>query len=177
MNATHPLFPDADGMRRAASFSRCRTWRYSLDRVWDPSSPGVLWLLLNPSTADETIDDPTIRRAIGFSKREGYGSLTLLNLFAYRATDPKDMKAAEDPVGEANDSVILGHAIDYQQVICAWGVHGTFRGRAQEVVAMLSDREQTTGRVVTLSCLGKTKHGHPKHPLYLRNDTPLETYP
>lgn len=159
-----------------ATFSDDRVHRYKLWRVWDDSKPIVLWVLLNPSTADETVDDPTLRRAIAFSKREGFGGLIFTNLFAFRATDPKDMKAAADPIGPGNDEVILCEAIAAGTVICAWGSHGSFRGRASQVVRMLTD-QLLAPRKPRLLCLGKTRSGQPKHPLYLSKKTPLEVYP
>ena len=93
---------------RHAVFSPCRTYRYALSRVWAADKPYALFIGLNPSTADETLDDPTIRRCIDFAKRWGYGGLVMANLFAYRATNPSEMKAATDPVGVANDEWLIG---------------------------------------------------------------------
>lgn len=174
------------GGASGATFSPCRTWRYCLWRRWverpihrsdcDLSPPGdddpivgydngnmVAFIGLNPSTADETADDPTIRRCIGFAKSWGCDGIAMLNLFAFRATDPKDMKAFRSPVGQLNDSAILRVTSKCRMTICCWGVHGGFKNRDSHVKALLF-RKQTF-------CLGKTKDGHPKHPLYLPAST------
>jgi hypothetical protein len=157
------LFPEAKG----ANFSTCRAYRYALWRVWDQDKDMVAYCGLNPSTADETIDDPTIRRCIGFAKEFGYGGLYMVNLFAFRATDPNDMKAVADPVGPFNDAVLANFQRSGVQYIAAWGTHGTFKGRAEHVLKNVL----VHGPV---KCLGRTKDGHPKHPLYLPKTAQLE---
>lgn len=154
-------------MEKAAEFSDCRTYRYVLSRIWDRSERSVTFIGLNPSTADETEDDPTIRRCIGFAKAWGYGGLIMANLFAYRATFPSDMKAAPDPIGSGNDSW-LRHLADNSLVIAAWGNHGSYMNRAADVRRMLSE----------LYCLKLNGSGEPAHPLYLKADlmpTPFTT--
>lgn len=153
-------------MRSAAVFSDCRRYRYLLTREWAPGLPSLCVIGLNPSTADETTDDPTIRRCIGFAKREGMGGLVMLNLFAWRATDPRDMKRALDPIGPANDAVIEAVTLD-RLVLCAWGVHGAYRLRDAAVIARLAQLGRQT------VSLGTTKAGQPKHPLYLAAATPF----
>lgn len=146
-----------------AKFSSCRAYRYSLWRTWGPivnDSQVVVFIGLNPSTADETTDDPTIRRCIGFAKRWGYGGIVMTNLFAFRATDPKAMKAAAAPVGPMNDSVLIEEADKAGLVVAAWGTHGTHNRRAEAVRSFLKG----------LHHLGLTKDGHPRHPLYLKGD-------
>lgn len=151
--------------RTGARLSDCRKYRYMLWRQWgDQFGPMVNFIGLNPSTADETEDDPTIRRCIGFAKRMGAASMVMTNLFALRATDPKDMKAAMDPVGPDNDPTLKRIAGCGQTIAC-WGVHGAFQFRGTLVVQML--------RCHGLWCFGTTKAGHPKHPLYLKSDTEL----
>jgi hypothetical protein len=152
---TLSLFPD----RQSAEFSPCRRYRYSLWRRWD-DGPYVMFVGLNPSTADETQDDPTIRRCIGFARDWGYGGLCMANLFAFRATDPADMKAAADPVGPENDASLERLACEAGLVVAAWGVHGTHLDRARQVAAarVLGD----------FTVLGLTADGHPRHPLYLK---------
>lgn len=118
---------------------------------------------LNPSTADETQDDPTIRRCIRFTREWGYDGLVMLNLFAFRATDPKVMKAQTEPVGADNDEVLLKASRKVGLVIAAWGTHGEFKGRGDAVRRLLKD--------CRLHHLGLSKDGHPKHPLYLKADT------
>ena len=117
---------------------------------------------------DETHNDPTIRRCIGFAESWGHSRLVVANLFAYRATHPKDLKATRHPIGADNDRVLLEEARNAQTVLLGWGVHGVHRNRNIEVLDLFDKQ--------TLYCLGVTKEGHPKHPLYLRSDTPLQAY-
>lgn len=154
-------------MKSDACLSSCRTWRYWLLREWDSSLPQLTVIGLNPSTADETLDDPTIRRCIGYAKAWGLGSLVMLNLFAYRATNPREMKTALDPIGPDNDAFLRMNSDGV--LLAAWGTHGTFRQRGDEVRRLLSARP--------LHCLGVTANGQPKHPLYLRADLQPERLP
>lgn len=144
-------------MKRNTCFSPCRTYRYALWREWIGGSGYAMFVGLNPSTADEMLDDPTIRRCIAFAKSWGYAALCMTNLFAYRATEPKDMMAVADPVGPGNDAFLQALAPEAGVVVAAWGAHGTFGGRDQEVRRLLP----------ALHCLALTKDGHPGHPLYL----------
>jgi len=121
----------------------------------------VAFLGLNPSTADETQDDPTVRRCLGYAKQWGYGRMVMLNIFAFRATDPRVMKAAPDPVGPENDRYLLEASRRAHLVVAAWGNHGAFRGRSKRVVEMLRQAG------VELRCLKLTGQGEPGHPLYL----------
>ena len=148
-----------------AVFSDDRVYRYSLRRQWN-EVPGKIacWILLNPSTADETIDDPTIRRCIGFSRTWGYDRLCVVNLFAFRATNPADMKAAPDPIGPLNDEWILKEAESSNIVIAGWGQHGSHRGRSGNVRQILMSAD------VPLFSLKRAKNGQPTHPLYLPAD-------
>jgi hypothetical protein len=145
-----------------AVLSPCGLYRYSLTRTWDSKLPPVVFIGLNPSTADASLDDPTIRRCIRFGRDFGGGSLRMLNLFAFRATQPEDMRRAEDPCGPDNDHWLLAAAADAARgavlAIAAWGVHGTLHGRDQQVVRMFGPH---------LKQLGLTKDRHPRHPLYL----------
>lgn len=120
----------------------------------------AMFIGLNPSTADEHQDDPTIRRCIGFAKTWGYDSLVMLNLFAWRATDPIDMLQAPDPVGPENDWHLMNAAADADVIIAAWGTHGAHLGRDHVVRHM-----RWVGH--RLHVLRLTKDGHPAHPLYL----------
>lgn len=147
-------------MRMSATLSPCGRYRYTLSRVWNDSLPKVMFIGLNPSTADDKEDDPTIAKCIRFAKNWGFGSLTMMNLFAFRATDPDVMKAAEDPVGSANDDVLLSVAFNADLIVAAWGVHGTHLGRSAEVKAMFPE----------LHYIKLTKAGHPGHPLYLKEN-------
>jgi hypothetical protein len=148
-------------MKTDANFSSCRKYRYALWRTWDESKPYAMFIGLNPSTADETNDDPTIRRCIGFSKSWGFGGLCMVNLFAFRATEPRDMMSSIEPVGCENDLYIKRLAIDAGVVIAAWGNDGSFKGRSETVSAFLPD----------LKCLKMNKTGEPAHPLYQPGST------
>lgn len=154
-------------MKRGAYISPCGVYRYSLEREWaDGTGPTCAFIMLNPSTADADIDDPTIRRCIAFAQRWGFRALTVVNLFAFRATDPKAMISAADPVGPANDAAIASAVESCGLLVAAWGVHGTLRGRGVAVRRLVEDHE---GR--GLHHLGLTRDGHPRHPLYLRGDS------
>ncbi len=148
-------------MLRSAVFSTCRRYRYVLRRTWDHSLPTVLFIALNPSTADETVDDPTIRRCIGFATDWGFGSLVVANLFALRSTDPKVLKKSCDPIGPRNDRWLRRLSGEAELTIAAWGVHGALRDRAAKVLPMLKHPYH----------LGQTRDGHPRHPLYLPSRT------
>jgi hypothetical protein len=138
-------------------------YRYTLWRRWDPASPSVLFIGLNPSTADAKRDDPTVRRMIGFARSWGYGACTVTNLFAWRSTDPRVLRTAPDPTGPANDAAIVAAAQHADQVVACWSDYGKLYNRARVVLALLPD--------VDLWCLGLTAGGSPRHPLYLCADT------
>ena len=144
-------------MIKDAQFSDCRKYRYGLWRIWDEEIPYALFIGLNPSTADEVTDDPTIGRCISFAKNWGYGGLMMANLFAYRATNPEVMMQSEDPVGPENDQWLLQYADNAGVIIGAWGNLGGHMNRAEEVLMMLPD----------ICYLKLNKTGHPAHPLYL----------
>lgn len=155
---------------RETIFSPCRQYRYTLWRsIQGSTSNGVVAFIgLNPSTADETLNDPTIRRCIGFARSWGYGEMCMINIFAYRATDPNMMKAQSDPTGPDNDRHLLTTAKEAALVVAAWGTHGVHRERGGKICSQIL-------RDIKLHHLGLTKDGHPKHPLYLRADTmPVE---
>jgi len=118
-----------------------------------------VFVMLNPSTADAEQDDPTIRRCAGFARAWGFGGMTVVNLFAFRATDPARLRRARDPVGRDNDHHIATAARGAGMVVLAWGVHGALDGRDRVVAALLAD--------VRPRCLGTTRGGYPRHPLYL----------
>lgn len=142
-------------------------YRYRLIRRWDYSLPRLGWLMLNPSTADATVDDPTIRRCVDFAERWGYGGIVVRNLFALRATDPAELLAYPgDAVGPAN----LAHLqqIGREITVAAWG--------ANKAVAAAWPRVESAFRGVPLVCLGTTKTGAPRHPLYVRADTEPQSF-
>ena len=152
-----------DALDSGAIFSPCRRWRYLLWRRWDVDAPVVAFIGLNPSTADETFDDQTIRRCMNFAKLWGYGAMQMVNLFAFTATDPAVMKAAgSKAVGPRNDEYLLTVARRAQMVVAAWGVQGGHRGRADYVRRMLDD-DGLRLHILRLSKSGR----HPWHPLYL----------
>lgn len=152
----------------SAYFSPCRTWRYSLTRDVAPltGEGTVAFIGLNPSTADEVEDDPTIRRCIGFARAWGYAQLKMLNLFAFRSTDPAGLLDAEDPVGPENDCVIAKVIGGSELVVCAWGAFPA-DGRVAAVLPLVGSAK----------CFGLTKNGSPRHPLYVASATPLVPYP
>lgn len=154
----------------SAVISDCGKYRYFLDRKVSDESGNMLFIMLNPSTADAELDDPTIRKCMGFAKREGYGTVTVVNLFAWRATKVSDMKSADAPIGNHNDACIKAQAIKADVVVCAWGIHGNHKHRAEKVLKMLHEEK------VSLQCLGTTKDKHPKHPCYLSYTANLEPY-
>lgn len=144
-----------------AVYSTCETYRYLLTREWSPQQGRALFIMLNPSTATEVENDPTVERCERRARALGFGAFRVCNIFAFRATDPRVMRAAPDPVGALNDMAIL-HSLPWaDQIICAWGTHGAFLDRGAKVVRLLRARE------VTLWHLGLSKAGHPKHPLYI----------
>lgn len=152
---------------RGADISACGRYRYSLWRQWAPG-PQVMFVGLNPSTADALLDDPTIRRCMGFAREWGYAGMIMTNLFAFRATDPAVMLSADDPVGPSNDDVLQAAYEKAALTVAAWGVLGTLGGRDKVIRA----------RLTRLHYLRLTKAGHPAHPLYLPGSLrPLEWGP
>lgn len=150
-------------MERGADFSPCRTYRYLLWRVWDTDGSPLNVIGLNPSTADEAIDDPTIRRCVDFAQQWGYGSLVMTNLYGYRSTDPQGLLLVGDPVGPGNDAALRLAAWRAGRTIAAWGAH-TLATRRVAAVSTLLDW-------IPVDCLGLTKSGAPRHPLYMPKTT------
>lgn len=144
-----------------AIYSPCERYRYSLTRIWDSCGARVHFVMLNPSTATEVQNDPTVERCERRARALGFGSFTVTNIFAWRDTDPRGMKAANDPVGPENDHAILKASAEADQIIAAWGTHGAHLGRGPAVEALLRDLGKP------LFHLGLSKAGHPKHPLYI----------
>lgn len=160
-------------MERDAFISDCGEYRYWLSRRWGGLCGGrvpFVFVMLNPSTADHEVDDPTIRRCIAFAKRENAHGLMVMNLFALRATDPKALFSHRDPVGPDNDCEIkrlLGDG--YATVVCAWGANSFARSRSRDFIESMNGRQ--------MFCLGTTKTGEPRHPLYVKGDQPLVPFP
>jgi hypothetical protein len=152
-------------MKMDALMSPCGLFRYTLRRTWNEARPKALLIGLNPSTADHRRNDPTVTREIAFAMSWHCGTLLKGNLFAFRATDPKDMRKAVDPIGPENDKWLLEMFSEADIVVCAWGVGGAFMRRDLAVAQLLRGKP--------LKCLGVTKDSHPKHPLYLKATTPL----
>ena len=169
-------------MDNTCHFSPDRRHRYSLVHRWNPlfGDRLILWIGLNPSTADEAQLDPTLTRIATFSKREGFDGFWMANLFALRTPYPKEMMSAPDPIGPDNDAALLVAAARCERIVAAWGASGVYQARADDVVRLFAGRE--------LSCLGTTQDGHPRHPLYVagtqqlvrwapRTVTPIEKPP
>jgi len=153
-----------------ARYSECERYRFMLTRIWDPRGKRAVFIMLNPSTATEAQNDPTVERCERRARALGFGGFRVANIFAWRATDPKDLRATSDPVGPENDESIIESALWADHIVCAWGVHGSLLGRGQFVEAMLREKD------LTLLHLGLTKDGHPKHPLYISYRRELEAW-
>ena len=152
-----------------AVYSPCERYRYLLTRVWDAQGPRALFVMLNPSTATEIQNDPTVERCERRARTLGFGAFRVTNIFAFRATDPKVMRAEADPVGPANDAAIVESARDWLRggadaLVCAWGTHGAHLGRGPAVERLLRETRRE------LPVLGLTQAGHPQHPLYISYD-------
>jgi hypothetical protein len=163
---------------RGATLSLCGRYRYSLWRRWDFERPAVLFVMLNPSTADAEVDDPTIRRCIGFARGWGAGGLRVCNLYAWRATDPSQLACVLAPVGEQtgienrNDAAIAAAASDAGRIVAAWGASsGPLVTRPSSVLEILARH----GRV-DVEALALTFSGAPRHPLYVRADVEPVVY-
>lgn len=150
-------------MRGWAKFSDCDQYRYTLGRRWNQGVRRVCFCLLNPSTADATKLDPTLTRCHRYAVRWGFDTMDVVNIFALRSTDPKGLKEVEDPIGPDNDRHIARLAKQADLVIAGWGTHGALMDRGDRVLEVLRS-------VCVPHCLEVTKHGFPKHPLYLKGD-------
>jgi hypothetical protein len=163
-----------------AIFSDDRRYRYELRRRWG-DGPWLLWVLLNPSTADEHLNDPTVTKLVRWSRLEwaskGYGGLILCNLFGWRATSPKDLFAAEnkgiDIVGKRNNDVLCAASREAPDAIVGWGVTGSYVTRRH---GRLEKRDRRVASMLTAKCFGYNNDGTPKHPLYLPYSEPLELF-
>lgn len=142
-------------MEGSAGFSRCKSYRYWLQRRWD-DGPEIVFVGLNPSTADAKTDDPTLRRIMGFCDNWGFSAVTVINLFAWRSQHPRELSKVQDPVGPRNNYWIKELCRGSEPVVAAWGNGGALHGRNQYAL----------NRMPELHCLGLTQQGHPRHPLY-----------
>lgn len=147
-------------MKNTAILSKCRKYRFALWRTWDDTKPYVMFIGLNPSTADERNDDPTLARCINYAKSWGFGGLCMANLFAYRATNPNDMKSATDPIGSKNNDWLVKLANEAGLIVAAWGNDGSYLGRSKQIKELLTN----------VYCLKLNKSGEPAHPLYQKSD-------
>ena len=148
-------------MEKTATFSKCKKYRYELWRIWGKNRPFVLFVCLNPSIADHKIDSRTSKRCIRFAKDWGYEALCMVNLFAFRSQNPKNLLTAIDPVGPDNDNWIIKLSSEADLVVAAWGNAGTLYNRDQQIINLLSKPHY----------FELTKKGCPKHPLYIPKDT------
>ncbi len=153
---------------RGAVFDATGQYRYHLWRAWDDGRPRVAFVLLNPARADATSGDPTLRRCLGFARAWGYGRLDVVNLFAYRTPFPAVLRRAPDPVGRDNDAVLVEITRQADLVVVGWGNGGRWLGRDLAVRRLLGRRE--------VACLGLTRLGQPRHPLYLPRTTILTEF-
>lgn len=153
-------------MKKDAVLSEDGKYRYLLSRNWDDTKPTVLFIGLNPSTADEKEDDPTINKCISYAKSWGYGKVLMANLFAFRSTDPSILNHVSNPIGSDNDFYLQKSASEADLVIACWGNPGRLLNRDKEVISLISD----------LYCLKQNKNGTPHHPLYLPKETKPSPY-
>jgi hypothetical protein len=153
-------YHDSGTSTSEACYSDCEAYRYSLTRTWCPEAPRMVFLMLNPSTADAFRNDPTVERCERRARSQGFGALRVVNLFAWRATDPAALKRAAAPIGPENDAAISDAAQWGNLLLAAWGVHGAQMGRGPAVVASLR------ARGFALHHLGCTKEGHPLYVPY-----------
>ena len=144
-----------------AIYSDCERYRYALTRVWKFEASRLVFVMLNPSTATEVQNDPTVERCERRARTLGFGSLQVTNIFAWRDTDPKKMRTAKDPIGPDNDKTIMEACSWGDQIIAAWGTHGAHLGRGVQVKQILRSSDKPVFH------LGISKGGHPKHPLYI----------
>jgi hypothetical protein len=159
----HQRQNNVDCIEYGAVFDVSARYRYSLWRIWCAYHPRIVFVLLNPSTADGERSDPTIRRCIGFAQTWKFGSVEVVNLFAYRATDARELLKIDDPVGEENNYFLMQAVERCSTVVVGWGTRGTLLGRDNQVMSLLAGRKD-------VYCLGITKDGQPRHPLYVKSD-------
>jgi hypothetical protein len=162
----HSRQNNVSGIESVAMFDVSSRYRYSLWRAWSAYNPRIVFILLNPSTADEEKNDPTIRRCIGFARAWKFGSVEVVNLFAYMATDARELLKIDDPVGEENNYFLIQAVERCSTLVIGWGIRGTLLGRDSQVLSLLAGRKD-------VFCLGITKNGQPRHPLYVKGDTIL----
>lgn len=153
-------------MKKDAKFSEDRRYRYVLSRIWDDSLPKIMFIGLNPSTADENEDDSTINKCINYAKKWNYGGIYMLNLFAFVDTYQNELYYEKDPIGELNNKYLKEYAGLSEKIVVAWGNNGAYKGRSKEVYDMFNH----------LYCLKINKTGEPHHPLYISSNIELQEY-
>lgn len=166
--------PSADRTNRIqgeAEFDPTGTYRYRLSRCWGGNGGELVVVMLNPSRADASRNDPTLRRCLGLAQGWGYSRLITVNLFAYRTPYPQELLLVSDPVGPANDTYLLAAAAQADTLLLAWGNGGRLRQRAAQVKQLLAAHRHQW------RCLGINQTGQPRHPLYVRRDCQLQPWP
>lgn len=159
---------EAEGSMSRVWYSECDQYRFGLSRQWDSDRPALFFIMLNPSTADEHRNDPTVARCESRARAMGFGGVVVANLFSFRATRPTDLKRADAPIGDRTDAVLDHWARSSGMTVAAWGVHGAHQDRGKTVARRLS---------APMHHLGLTKDGHPRHPLYVAFDTAPMPWP
>lgn len=157
-------------MKRTAIFDSTGNYRYQLGRQWRAKGTEVAFVMLNPSRADDSHDDPTLRACIQFAQRWQYASLSVVNLFGYRTPHPSELKKAKDPVGSDNDHYVLETVIAADKVVLAWGNEGGLLGRDRAILTQLVPYQ------AKLYYLHLNRSGQPRHPLYIKRDVPLTSF-
>ncbi len=153
-------------VKSGAIFDPTNTYRYTLWRSWSPDHPCLTFIMLNPSTADALKNDSTIARCLAFAHRWDFGMLEVVNLFAYKTANPSDLLKVSNPIGEENDHFLLQAIARAFCIVAAWGTKGILLNRDKHVLRLLAYHQ-------TLYCLGFTRGGHPRHPLYVKGNAGL----
>lgn len=156
---------EENGTVSTAVYSDCETYRYALTRVWDAAAPKLAFVMLNPSTADERRNDPTVERCERRARALGYGAFSVVNIFAFRATDPAELKRAKEPIGPGNAKTLEDTILWANDILAAWGAHGDHQDQGHAIAKLLRDKSNAVYH------LGLTKAGHPRHPLYVSYST------
>ncbi|MEL6468710.1 MAG: DUF1643 domain-containing protein [Cyanobacteria bacterium J06623_4] len=158
-------------MKRTAIFDPTGQYRYHLGRQWQATGKEVAFVMLNPSRADASVDDPTLRACIQFAQKWKYGSLSVVNLFGYRTPHPQELANAENPIGAENDDHLLQAATKADKVVLAWGNWGRLHGRDRAILSLLNSHRHK------LTCLQRNRSGQPRHPLYIKRDVIPQRFP
>ncbi|MGG6237125.1 DUF1643 domain-containing protein [Nodosilinea sp. AN01ver1] len=159
----------ASAIERTATFDPTGHYRYRLGRRWS-DAPTLAIIMLNPSQASSSVDDPTIRRCMGLARGWGFGAIAVVNLFAYRSPHPKVLRQAADPIGPENDAALVEAARKADTILLAWGNWGSWQGRDRAVLNLLTPFHPHC------RCLGRNRTGQPRHPLYVPQSISLQTW-